>query len=208
VKSKAPRSRPPPEDGGEETGGSTRLAALTPPDPSHERSPTRSDLRRSGSYSVPFASAMSDLRKREIEGSRAESSGRRNTSSWRWVNGTTTGLGSGGDGEATDAIARPAAGRAAGASTGVLGGDRSRRVERGCRGQGRCVTGGRDALVPCHAFETPSRPRPSVPCTRSMAGSVYGRKRESILARSESSGRPPAGGVENRGGSPRFLPGR
>jgi len=50
--------------------------------------------------------------------------------------------------EATDAIARPAAGRAAGASTGVLGGDRSRRVERGCRGRGRCVTGGRDALVP------------------------------------------------------------
>jgi len=40
----------------------------------------------------------------------AESSGRRNTSNWRWVYGTTTGLGSGGDGEATDAIARPAAG--------------------------------------------------------------------------------------------------
>jgi hypothetical protein len=79
---------------------------------------------------------------------RAESSGRRNTSSWRWVYGTTTGLGSGGDAETTDAIARPAAGRAEGASTGVLGGDRSGRVERGCRGRGWCVTGGWVALVP------------------------------------------------------------
>jgi len=83
------------------------LRPLRHPTPATSAHPQRSDLRRSGSYSVPFASAMSDLRKREIEGSRAESSGRRNTSSWRWVNGTTTGLGSGGDGEATDAIARP-----------------------------------------------------------------------------------------------------
>src|SRR6266566_1346687 len=71
----------------------------------------------------------------------AESSGRRNTSSWRWTYGATTGLGIGDDREAADAIARPAAGRAAGASTGVLGGDRSGLVERGCRGRGWCVAG-------------------------------------------------------------------
>jgi hypothetical protein len=39
-------------------GGRTAISmAVTPPDPKHEHTPTRSDLRRSGSHSVPFASA-------------------------------------------------------------------------------------------------------------------------------------------------------
>ena len=101
-----------------------------------------------------LSSSRGHCRRREttcpglLEEPRAESSSRRNTLSWRWVYGTTTGLGSGGDRKATDAVARQAAGRAAGASTGVLGGDRSGRLERGRRGRGWRITGGRVALVP------------------------------------------------------------
>jgi hypothetical protein len=54
----------------------------------------------------------------------ADSTGRRNTSIWRWVDGTTTGLGNGGDGAAGDAVSGAAAGGAAGAPAAVLGGDR------------------------------------------------------------------------------------
>jgi hypothetical protein len=77
----------------------------------------------------------------------ADSTGRRNASMRRSCDGSSSASWGGSCGAGSDAVAGSAAGGAVGAPPAVLGGDRSRCVERGRGRRGGCVGGGRCPVV-------------------------------------------------------------
>src|SRR5260370_41049481 len=78
----------------------------------------------------------------------ADSTGGRNASTVRSCDARARAAPAGGSGAGADAVPGPAARGAAGGAAAVLGGDRARGAERGRRGRGRRLAGGRGAVGP------------------------------------------------------------